>query len=124
MDTRELEAMVSRPADVRYKYFVKRVVDEEIVWGLFEDGWMTTQDEKGNRLVPFWPKKEFAKHCAINDWQNGTPKSIDLYEFIETFLPDMYQKGYKASIFYNNEDSIVIKMERLLADLETELEKY
>ncbi|MDG0793997.1 DUF2750 domain-containing protein [Cohnella ginsengisoli] len=35
----------------------KKVADSETVWGLYEDGWAITEDDKGNRLFPVWPKK-------------------------------------------------------------------
>ncbi|WP_420491137.1 DUF2750 domain-containing protein [Neobacillus drentensis] len=37
---------------------MKKVVDYEEVWGLYDDGWATAQDDDGNMLIPFFPKKD------------------------------------------------------------------
>jgi Protein of unknown function (DUF2750) len=103
---------------------VKKVVDWEEVWGLYDEGWAITEDDNGNMLLPFWPRKEFAEYCAKNEWSNYTPESIDLYEFIEEFLPRLKEDGFRPSIFWNNDESAVLEVDTLLGDLESELGKY
>ncbi|GIO87059.1 hypothetical protein J25TS5_39910 [Paenibacillus faecis] len=83
-----------------------------------------TQDDTGNRLMPFWPKKEFAELCSIGEWSDLAPKSIALEEFIEVWLPGLKDDGYRVSVFWNNDDSAVLEVDALLKDLERELEKY
>lgn len=124
MINKELEAVIKLPANKRYEYFIKKVVDFEEVWGLYHDGWAISQDDTGKMLMPFWPKKEFAELCSIEEWSDYTPKSIDLDEFINDWLPGIKKDGYKLSIFWNNHDSAVLEVDTLLRDLETELEKY
>jgi len=124
MNLKEFEAMINQPANIRYEYFIKKVVDSELVWGLYENGWSVTEDDKGNKLLPFWPKKEFAEFCAINVWVNYPSESMDLHEFIDEFLPRLKEDGYKPSIFFNNNDSAVLEVDTLIGDLKAELEKY
>lgn len=108
----------------RYEYFIKKVADYEQVWGLYDDGWATTIDDNGNKLIPFWPKEEFAADCAIGEWDNYTPKAINLYEFMEEWTVNIKEDGYKPSIFFNNDDSAVVEVDVLLRDLNLELENY
>lgn len=69
MNLKEFESMISQPANIRYEYFIKKVVDSEVVWGLYWDGWPVTEDNNGNKSLPFWPKKEFAEYCAVDEWE-------------------------------------------------------
>lgn len=124
MDNKELEAVIKLSAQKRYEYFIKKIVDFEELWGLYDDGWAMTSDDNKNMMIPFWPKKEYADFCAIGEWRGYTSESIDLYEFINKWLPDMKVDNIKPSIFFNNENSAVIEVEKLIGDIEEELENY
>lgn len=124
MNKNEFDAVIKMPAQKRYEYFIKKVTDYELVWGLYNDGWATTQDDAGNILIPFWPRKEFAEHCAINEWQGYEAAEIDLDEFINEWISGMEEDGNKSSIFWNNVDSAVMEGSVLLEDLNRELENY
>ncbi|WP_294345002.1 DUF2750 domain-containing protein [uncultured Clostridium sp.] len=124
MNNKEFEAVIKLSASKRYEYFIKKVVDEEEVWGLYDDGWAMTEDDEGNKMIPFWHKREFAKFCAIDEWSGYIPECIDLYKFIDNWLIDMKNDKIKPSIFWNNEDSVLIDIENLINDLECELENY
>lgn len=124
MNNKEFEAVIKLHASKRYEYFIKKVVDFEELWGLYDNGWAITEDDEGNKLIPFWPKKEFAEICAVDEWKGYVAESIDLYEFIDNWLPDMKVDKIKPSIFWNNEDSAVLEVEDLISDLKCELENY
>jgi hypothetical protein len=121
---KEIEVVFSIPANKRYEYFIKKVADYEEIWGLYNNGWAISEDNAGNKLIPFWPKSEFALMCANHHWENYETSKIKLEEFINEWLPDMKRDGIKPSIFYNNIDSVVRDIDDLLADLEEELENY
>ncbi|MED1470047.1 hypothetical protein [Bacillus salipaludis] len=40
-DQKEFESVIKQPPNIRYKYFIKKVVDFEEVWGLFDGSWAT-----------------------------------------------------------------------------------
>lgn len=124
MNQKEFDAVVKLPAEKRYEYFIKKVVDSEEVWGLFNNGWATTQDDNGNILIPFWPKMEFAKYCAKDEWEDYAPEKIDLDEYIDEWLTGMEGDGNNPSIFWNNIDSVMVEVDTLLKDLNTEFENY
>lgn len=123
MNKKEFEALLQRPANTRYEYFIKKVVDAEEVWGLYKDGWATAQDD-GNMLIPFFPKREFAEHCAKNEWDGCKAVAIDLYDFIDKWLVGMKKDGVKPSIFPTDEDAALLEIDILLRDINTELENY
>lgn len=122
--SKEFEEVIKLPANIRYEYFIKKVADSEEVWGLYDDGWAISSDEKGRLLIPFWPRKEFAEYCAYEEWSNYKAQCISLDEFISDWLPNMVKDQHKPSIFWNRGDSAVLEIQVLLNDLEQELEKY
>ena len=124
MHKKEVETVFRLPVNKRYEYFIKKVADFEEVWGLYHEGWAMTKDDNGNLMMPFWPKEEFAQLCAVGEWENYIPESIDLDEFIEEWIPGLKGDGFKPSIFWNNDDAVLVELDKLLYDLQAELEKY
>lgn len=53
MNNKEFEAVIKIPGPKRYEYFIKKVVDYEELWGLYDDGWAITEDDQGNKMIPF-----------------------------------------------------------------------
>lgn len=124
MNKKEFAALLQRPANIRYEYFIKKVVDYEEVWGLYNDGWATAQDDDGNMLIPFFPKREFAEHCVKNEWEDHKGVAIDLYDFIDKWLVGMKKDGVKPSIFPTDEDTALVEIDLLLRGLNSEHENY
>ena len=124
MNQKELDSIIKQPPNIRYEYFIRKVADYEEVWGLYDDGWATAQDDDGNMLFPFFPRKEFAEYYAVNEWNNFKAEPIDLNEFIENWLVGMRKDRVKPSIFPINEDSVMVEIDVLLRDLNSELENY
>ncbi|HBW38916.1 DUF2750 domain-containing protein [Desulfosporosinus sp. BICA1-9] len=124
MNNKEFEALIKIPVPKRYEHFIKKVVDWEEVWGLFNYGWAIISDKDGNKMIPFLFKKEFALYCAKEEWADYTPKNIELNDFIEKWLPGMKKEEIKPAIFFNNINSAVLSVDTLLNDLKQELENY
>jgi hypothetical protein len=124
MDSKEFEALLKCPGNVRYEYFIKKIADYESVWGLYDAGWATSCNESGKTLVPFWPKREFANYCAINEWEGYSAKEIELDAFLNRWIPGIKKDNYEISIFSNNIDAIEVEPEVLAHDILQELEKY
>ena len=124
MNQHEFEEVIMQPAPIRYEYFIKKVVDFEEVWGLYNEGWASAQDDKGNVLLPFYPNEKFAEAFAKKEWEGCRPKKIELEYFLEKWLPGMMSDGLKLSIFPTDIDSALVDVDRLREDIEEELEKY
>jgi hypothetical protein len=124
MNQKEFESVIKQSPNIRYEYFIKKVADYEEVWGLYNDGWATAQDDNGNMLIPFFPQKEFADYCAVNEWNNFKAEPIALYEFIDEWLVEMKEDRVKPSVFPTNDDSVMVEIDVLLMDLHNELENY
>ncbi|WP_191557680.1 DUF2750 domain-containing protein [Metabacillus idriensis] len=124
MDKKEFDAIIKQPPNIRYDFFIKKVVDYEEVWGLYNDGWATAKDEEDNLLIPFFPKKVFAENCAEKEWAAYEAKLLGLDEFIEKWLTGMKKDGIKPSIFPTEVNTAVVSIDVIIKDLETELENY
>ena len=62
---KEINAMVAQPLDVRYDYSLKRIADNGSLWCLSsEEEYMFIQ-EKGVKLFPIWPFKEYANKYLL-----------------------------------------------------------
>lgn len=125
MNVKEFEAVSKLEGSKRYEYFIKKVADNEELWGLYNDGWAMVGDDDKNEMIPFWPKKEFAEACCFKQWDTYNAEPIDLYEFINGWLVDMKKDKLSAAIFYTKDDKgVVANPEKLMEDLNEELENY
>lgn len=105
----KLQSVLRLDAENRYGYFIRKVADTTSVWSLENDGWATAADDAGKKLAPFWPEEAFAAACATATWSKFKPKSIDLSDFMEKWLPGLMRDGMKVVIFPTPQDKGVIK---------------
>lgn len=122
---KEFETVINLSTTKSYEYFLKTIVGFGELWGLSNEGWATTENDDGKILIPFWPKKEFAKANISDEWSSYIPEVIDLDEFLEDWIPGMINEGHSASVFRTpNGDYIEVDLIKLKDDLENELRKY
>ena len=123
---KEIEAVSKIPANKRYLYFIKRVVDQEELWGIYDSDWVTIKDNDArNILVPVWPNKEYADLYLQKNFPSVYAKSIDLYKFIDDSLTELNEKNIAVSVFPILEsEGHIICHEKIIDDLNEELEKY
>ncbi|MDB2439305.1 DUF2750 domain-containing protein [Hellea sp.] len=121
----QIKAVLNLNAAGRYNHFIKQVVDYEKVWGLYFDGWATSADNQEQKLIPVWPRREYALLHASDEWEGFEPKAISVNEFINTFIPELVKSNYGLSVFYVADvGGVDIEITQLLNDLEIEACKY
>ena len=121
----EIQAIFGLTAEKKFEHFVKRVADEGIAWGLWDDGWalMTTSD--GAIVFPLWPAPEYAELNRIGDWTKYTPREIPLADLLEKLIPSLAEKGVCLGIIPTpNGKGGTLPPEDLICALRKELEKY
>ncbi len=124
INAKEVESVVKLPGKRRYDYFIKKVADQNQIWGLWNGGWAMGLTDTGTRTVPVWPAKEYAELCQIGDWRDFQPKAIPLQEFMHEMLPNLVREGIRVSIFDTpSESSVLVSDNELLESLESELSK-
>lgn len=122
----QINAVIALTGSERYAHFIKRVADEEQVWGLYNDGWaLAGLNDTEQTVFPVWPAKDYAELCIMGDWKGYEPRSIDLSLFMQEIIPDLEQKGILPCIFYlSNNQGVTPSIKQLLDDLNTELSRY
>ena len=125
LNPKEIEAVLKLPADKRYQHFIKRIADQEELWGIYDSDWIKIKYEDGSDLFPVWPNKEYAQLYLQKYCPSAFVKTIDLYEFIDTFLPELGERNIAVSVFPTPEgEGHIVCYEKVIADLNEELEKY
>jgi len=121
---KEVDAVLALSGPRRYDYFIKKVAENEELWGLFNDGWALAGTDEGQEVFPVWPEKVFAEMCIEKGWDDNKAKPINLFEFMEDLLPELNEDRIIPCIFYLPSDKGVIpSMEQLLEDLRAELQR-
>jgi hypothetical protein len=123
----EFENVLSLTAIKRYSYFIKKVVDFEVVWSLYEDdGWAMFLDNDGkHEVLPVWPHARYVEACAKEIWAGYKPREIDINTFLEKWIPGMIDDKRLVAVFPAPDNTCVNVMpERLRDDLESELSLY
>ena len=110
----------------RYKYFVKRVADFEILYTIVDnDGRLAISQVENHKLVSFWSAHEFAKPYLIDEWKDYEVKQIAMEEFEESFIDLIVEEGYLINIFpVRNKAGFVVNINEFVRDLSEEYEKY
>lgn len=122
---KKIENLIKLSDDEKYDYFIRKVVDYEEVWGLNKDGWALLGDDLNNQVFPFWPEKELAELCAVGKWNGYEASPINLYDFLEKWIPGMEKDNILVNIFYSNQSKgKTILPRELCNDLNKELEQY
>lgn len=124
--SKEVEIMKTKNNKERYVYFIKRVVDNESVWVLDDDGYALSSDDNGHDMLMLWPAREFATACTVDDWRSYQAKELSLEHLMNKLLPDLLSKNIKVGIFMvpSTDNTPVLNSDNLFLDLESECQKY
>lgn len=122
---KEVEAVLKLEGPERFAHFVKRAADEEIVWGLWNEGWALMADSNEGPAFPLWPAREYASECAIGEWAGYTPESIPLEDLLDELLPKLEQRNVVPAVFPTpGGRGVVVKPGELDKRLRAELANY
>ncbi|MCO4312957.1 DUF2750 domain-containing protein [Pectobacterium versatile] len=121
---KKIENIYRLDSQERCDYFIRKITDFEMVWGLFNEGWATAIS--GQKMaIPFWPEESFATLCANDEWAGFTAKAIELNEFLSRWLPGMQNDGRICQIFpIPSEHGFFIPPATLLHAIKDECEQY
>jgi len=121
----EFEAVVRLSGELRYVHFIKKVVDEEMVWGLWYNGWAMAGDDSGKQFIPIWPHPVYAEACALDSWKGHHPRSITLTDLLNKWIPGMHTDGLDFAVFPTPKgNGVTISLRELEADIRAKLECY
>ena len=118
----EIESVLKLSARERYWYCIKKVADSGCIWGLYQDGWALAGSENGKVFLPLWPMPEFAVLCAEGQWIDYKARSLDIYEFLDSYISELEDNDILPAIFYTVEDyGVPVSYDELRRDLNQEL---
>lgn len=124
MHPKKIQSISSLKPEDRFDFFIRKVADFEVVWGLYDEGWATSNLNMGE-VVPFWPEGEFASQCATGMWSNFLPRTISVQDFLHKWLPGMRSDSRLCQVFPVPEDvGLVISPAELETALREELGYY
>lgn len=121
---KEIEAVLNLNKQKRYKYFIKKVVDNERIWGLYNGKWKLV-DDCGKSYLVLWPYKKFIELCTKTDGTKYSPKQIDIDYFVEEMLEELKDNDINICVFLTKNDSgLCLDADNLEKDLLEEMEGY
>ncbi|HRI62186.1 MAG TPA: DUF2750 domain-containing protein [Saprospiraceae bacterium] len=123
---RQIEEILAKKPESRYKYFIRTVAAEEEVWGLAdEEGWLLLEDDEDDTdVLAVFPNPEFAEvFREKGGFEEFQVEPLDLAEFME-WLDDFEKEKMKVAVFPTPDfQSAVMTPVRLKADFQAEFDK-
>ena len=121
----ELESAFGLDAPKRHSYFVKRVADWEVAWGLGQDSWALVADDDGRVAFPLWPAAEFAAVCARDSFAGAVPERVGLSDLLHELLINLERDGLLVAVFPTPSNKGMLESPLALAkSLNQELRNY
>lgn len=97
---KEVAALLKADASERFRYFIHKVADWGVAWGLSDDhGWVSSSDAEFPLVFPLWPAEAFARAAAVGLWADQRPTPIELHELVEKLMPKWIENGLQVGIF-------------------------
>lgn len=126
MNKYEFDNVIKLTPLERYRYFIKKVADNEFIYLLFnKEGDIAISELDGYIMLPVWSATEFAESCKINGWEYFTIREIPLDDFIDEWYEIIDNNEYLINVFpINDVTGFVVSLNEFKLDLEEELDKY
>ena len=126
MNIKEIEKVSSLQPLERYKYFMKKIADNEQIYTLIdENNNYVTSVIDDYELFPIWSSKEFANLCKINGWESFVVKQLD-FDILENEIFDLIgDSNYLINVFpVYDKTGFIVDLNEFANDLKNELENY
>ncbi|WP_434779553.1 DUF2750 domain-containing protein [Neisseria sp. Ec49-e6-T10] len=109
---KEIQSVLKLSSEKRFEYAMKRIIEQEEIWFLDDDGWVTYENREENiYLLPIWPAECFAKMNVVDNWINAQPEKLELEEFLLDYIPDLITQNIKIVIFPVTDSGITCEMD-------------
>jgi len=71
ISVKEFEAVMKLSAFDRYKYFIKKVGDSELMYTIIDaNGNLAIAEGGGKNVLSFWPAAQSAMAVVTNEWKD------------------------------------------------------
>lgn len=95
----ERDWALNQPNLNRYEYFIQKIIENNEVIALYNEGWAVQGDNHNHFYFPLWSDEIFAAEFATDNWSKYKATKISLNQFIEEYIPKYVEKEIKFSIF-------------------------
>ena len=125
----EIEAVIKLSPEKRYKYFIKRICDWELIWTLYEDHSIILNEGKNGELyMILFPFIDFASYYVTKtkEMSGSLCKSFELEEFLNTTLGKLQLHNINKALIFPvpNGFGLNVSVSKLIEDINKELENY
>ena len=126
MNINEINTVIALNPQDRYKYFIKRVADNEIFFTLTtHDGGYALSELDGQKLFPMWSAKDYAELCKINGWEDYLIKQFDLDDLENEIIDFIADENCLINVFpVSDRTGFVVSLQEFSRDLGDELSNY
>ncbi|AZI24030.1 DUF2750 domain-containing protein [Pedobacter sp. G11] len=123
---KEIEVVSALAPYERYKYFIKRVADTELMYSLKSpDGNWAISEVKASKLFPLWSSTEFADQSKASGWLDFHVEEITLETFEDELLDFVHLHGYLLNVFVVGQNTgFVVDIVEFAKDLSEEMKNY
>ncbi len=125
LNQEDITKLFKKPGEKRYDYFIKKVVENEEVYGLAdEEGWALLGDDSDADILPLFPAPEFAEAFRqAADFDEYKVETLDVSELMD-WLDDMEKDKLLVAVFPNpGLNGAVVEPKHLKADIQKEFDK-
>ncbi len=99
MSEAAMQGVLTLSAPERYQYLVHRAAEWGEAWGLrTEEGWVVVEID-GMDCFCLWPSDDFARSCAVEEWDECIPERISLQELLDELLPALQEDNLRLAVF-------------------------
>ncbi|MEP3892232.1 MAG: DUF2750 domain-containing protein [Hellea sp.] len=128
MHPEKLKNFANMPPRDRAEYFIRRASDFEEIWGISvgDDNWIIESIYE-SKIFYVWPEREFAEEFMPENHRQASakPQCIDLYDFINHYIPKLSDQDVMVSVFYGADDKSWVYLPADIKEvLEEELKQY
>lgn len=126
MHAKEIENISSLKPFERYRYFMGKIADFEVLYSLkSKEGNYAISESENLYMFPMWSHKEFAQLNLDSGWENFEIIEISLDKLEKEIIPFISDNNYRINVFpLNNKTGFVVNIEEFRRDLDIELEDY
>jgi Protein of unknown function (DUF2750) len=123
---KELEHVSALEPYERYKYTIKRSVDNELFYSLkSKDGDWALSTVKERDLFPIWPFPEYAKSALVDGWANSDIVEVTLLTFQDELIQLIREAEFLINVFpIGANTGFVVTLDEFIRDIGDEMTLY
>lgn len=126
LNENQIAHLARQDARARYEFSVKKIVDWEAAWALYDRGWVMAKDAAGQHALQLWPAQALATSYIEPQSAHFDVREVRLDDLVESLLPTLAADGITVALYALPEPGnvAVVTAADLLADLTAEASRY